>query len=904
MSENTTSMLPVKVGGTVANIPVRVEGPLLLASLGKAGKAASDTRTMFDALSEAVSRMNRNTTFFTGLNGKLQTFSGKMSEVLEPGVALDSAMARIAATSGETGEGLEEIERYARESAKTFGGSAADSADVYRRLLEELSPQIAKIPDALARMGANVQVTSKIMGKDTKGAMDLLISTMSQFGVALDDPREAAGTMSEMMNIMAAAARNGSAPLPVIQAALQESGKAAKSAGLSFAETNAAIQLLDRSGRQGSEGGIALRSVLTSLSESRFLPVDVQEQLQNAGVDMSRLTDQTLSLSQRLQPLQLVMHDNVLMTKMFGEEQANSASALLSQLSEMDQFTISVQGTNTAVDQAGVMMESYSESLLRQKSRIDDLKIGLFHFTDSVLPYVKGTIGIFQDLTHVMVGVNALATAAEMVWSKAIFIRNQALTGGIKAVLKSTGILAVYNVMMTAAIGITKAFSWAIRGIGKAIYSIPIIGWILAGISLLISVFETLWDNCEGFRQVLFGVWQAMKAVFYNIGVVLQSVYENLIKPIFVGLWEVVKSVTQAIAEGFMWCWNGIVSGATAVGDFFVMLWEGVMSAFSVVGDFFSGIWEGLSDSCSSVVAYISDAFSSIVEPVKEVFAGFWDTVKGIFDKITGYVQKFFGWIGKLWNKLFPKDQFKDIGEEYRSGMEAGSESFRKSQEAKDKEMRKPAGVPDISEREVPESFKQQENKKEGKEYRKMPKETALDLKGGTDYGAIIAGTSAVKANVIQTTVLSESRVTARAWTPSPQLKSGVQEDGDSKTDYLQDIASGVRKIAAGMLLLVGMTNVSSRAETIPGFSMQTALQGGTVGSVVPMLVPSLTSENPGELLKQEALGLPGSSDRQIQFGKFCDQVVIQVPAGTDRESVDYIYRELMKKINGGTNEF
>lgn len=901
MSENTTSKLPVKVGATTAEVPVRVEGTLLLASLGKAGQAASGTKTMFDALTEAVGRMKRSTAFFTALNEKLQDFSGSMDEVLSPGIALDSAIAAIASTSGQTGEGLEKMEHYARQSAKTFGGSAADSAGIYKELLERLSPRIAEVPEALARMGDNVLITSKIMGNDTKGAMDVLTTAMTQFGVSVDDPEEAAGTMSEMMNIMAAAARNGSAPLPVIQAALQQSGDAARNAGLSFAETNAAIQLLDRAGMQGSKGGMALHQVLTSLAESRFLPSDVQQQLQEAGVDVNLLTDRTLSLAQRMQPLRTVMHNNVLMTKMFGEEQAGTASVLLTHLTEMEQLTTTVQGTSAAVDQAGMRMDSYSENLLRQKSRIDDLKIGLFQFTESVWPYVKGTIGMFQELTNVMTGVNFLAAAAEMVWTKAIYLRNRALSGGIKAILNATGIMAVYNVMTVVATGVSKAFSLAIKGIGKAIYSIPVIGWIAAGISLLITVFKVLWDNCEGFRRILFGVWQAMKAVFYNIGVVLQSVYENLIKPIFVGLWEVVKSVAGGIADGFSRCWEGIVAGVTTVGGFFVSLWDGIVSAFSAVGDFFSGLWSGITDTCSGVITYLSDAFSAVADPICEVFSGIWETVTGIFDKIAGYVQKFFGWIGKLWNKIFPKDQFKDVGEEYRKGLEAGSESFRKSRKIQEKEEKNPERSLDGSGKMVPAVFKPQNSKTKGAAGKNEAQEPAANLKGSTGYGAIVAGTASLPDPVKMNPVSGKPSPAASVSNPSECFTSGVQGTEAVKNTWLSGIATDVRKIAAGITVLAGMANMSPVAVSAADIQLPQMLLKHPV--LLPE-IPSLSAEQAEDVLKPESGILPAATGRQIHFGKFCDQVVIQVPAGTERESAEYIYRELMKKINGGADEF
>lgn len=108
--------------------------------------------------------------------------------------------------------------------------------------------------------------------------------------------------MAQMMNVMAAAGQAGSAELPTIKVALEQCGMAAKAAGVSFEETNAAIQVLDKAGKKGAEGGVALRNVMSILATGRFLPKDVQEELTAAGVDINALTDKSKTLTERLQP--------------------------------------------------------------------------------------------------------------------------------------------------------------------------------------------------------------------------------------------------------------------------------------------------------------------------------------------------------------------------------------------------------------------------------------------------------------------------------------------------------------------------------------------------------------------------------------------------------------------------
>ena len=142
---------------------------------------------------------------FNQLSQFVEGFSRTVDETLAPGAALNASLADLSAISGETGESLKTIERYARDAAKTFGGSAAQSVESYKLLLSQLSPELAKTPDALKAMGDNIAVLSKTMGGDAKAAAEVLTTAMNQYGVSLADPMEASRKMAQMMNVMAAA---------------------------------------------------------------------------------------------------------------------------------------------------------------------------------------------------------------------------------------------------------------------------------------------------------------------------------------------------------------------------------------------------------------------------------------------------------------------------------------------------------------------------------------------------------------------------------------------------------------------------------------------------------------------------------------------------------------------------
>ncbi len=228
-----------------------------------------------------------------------QNIADGFNSLTTAGVSLDSQMHDLSAVAGVTGDGLKQIEGFARQSAKAFGTDAAVAVEGYKLLLSQLSPELGKYPDALSAMGDCIQTTSKLMGGDGVAAAQVLTTAMNQYGVSLDDPTAASARMAEMMNVMAAAGQAGSAELPAISAALQQCGMAAKAAGVSFEETNAAIQVLDKAGKKASEGGVALRNVLGQLSKGRFVEKAAAEELQKAGIDVNALGDNSKSLKAR-----------------------------------------------------------------------------------------------------------------------------------------------------------------------------------------------------------------------------------------------------------------------------------------------------------------------------------------------------------------------------------------------------------------------------------------------------------------------------------------------------------------------------------------------------------------------------------------------------------------------------
>ncbi|MCK0206219.1 phage tail tape measure protein [Ornithobacterium rhinotracheale] len=686
--------------------------PKIDADLDKLKKSAGQTQKVFGDCFKALLSVNLAA---DGLNVLKQSFDN----IIQPGVSLNSQMAELSAITGVTGEGLKAIEQAARDTSKTFGTDASANVESYKLVLSQLDPEIAKNAEAMKMMGEHINVLSKQMGGDSVAATNVLTTSMNQFGVSTENPIEAAKTMGEMMNVMSAAAQAGSAELPQIQQALEQVGMVAKTTGLSFEETNAQIQVLDKAGKKGSESGVALRNVLTTLSEGRFTSRLAAKGLQEAGISLSYLADTSIPLTERLKTLRKIQNDTALMTKVFGKENMAAAIAMINGADEAEKLTTQITGTNSAVEEAEIIMGSYAEKMARAKAWVDDLKIGFFNLIEPMAPLTQhffSLVNALGDMSRVYISAksaieaffpklflktikteedtiatnanttatnrNSLAkgrmgNASLLSAIKMKSINAQMTIGAVLARIQASGIRSVAIAFGQATLGAT-AFQIALDALG--------IGLILAAIASLIYGLKHLWDNSRRFREILFGIGYAGRAVFHNIGVVLQRVWQKIIKPIFEAWWDMVSGFfTFAYEMGYGFAVS-LVEFFTWIGDIFT-------AVFSAIWDFSVQVFTGILNICADVWAWITDTFGgfaawvdeTILEPLKNMFSKAWKWASELVDKIVGVFKKVGDWLSDTFGDIFSSDGMLSVKTEYQKGEEAGGKSFDRDKAEREK---------------------------------------------------------------------------------------------------------------------------------------------------------------------------------------------------------------------------
>jgi TP901 family phage tail tape measure protein len=263
---------------------------------------------------------------------------------------------------------------------------------------------VAKTPEALNSIADSINVLAKAGGIDATTAMDALTTAMLQMGVDMANPTEAARVAAEMINVMAAGAKEGAAEIPQISEALTVAGATAKASGVGFLELNAGIQVLATGGKYGAEAGTALRNVMIKMQETSK---EAEVSLSKVGLSGKDLAE-TLStkglggalalLNEKMKDVQDPLIKNQVLIDLFGMENISAGAVLVSNSAKLEDFKNKMKGTNVAYEQATINMNTMSEAQKRMNANIEAVKIDIFKQLEPVLMSIMGEMDkMFKD---------------------------------------------------------------------------------------------------------------------------------------------------------------------------------------------------------------------------------------------------------------------------------------------------------------------------------------------------------------------------------------------------------------------------------------------------------------------------------------------------------------------------
>ena len=200
---------------------------------------------------------------------KLQDF-GKA--VMDLGIDFSSSMSNVQAISGATGEEMGQLEQKARDLGATTVYSASDVSDAFGYMAmagwdtQQMMDGVSGVLNLAASSGEDLATTS-----------DIVTDALTAFGME-------AGDAGRLADVMAAASSNANTNVSMLGESFKYVAPVAGALGFSAEDTSIALGLMANSGIKASQGGTALRTVLTNLSKPSK---DVETAMSALGISLT-----------------------------------------------------------------------------------------------------------------------------------------------------------------------------------------------------------------------------------------------------------------------------------------------------------------------------------------------------------------------------------------------------------------------------------------------------------------------------------------------------------------------------------------------------------------------------------------------------------------------------------------
>ena len=493
--------------------------------LAKIGEAGQVLQNVGDKISGAGEKLLPVTTGVTALG----------TAAVKTASDFDSAMSKVAAVSGATGDDLQKLRDKAREmGAKTkFSASEAAEAMNYMAMAGWKTNDMLSGIDGIMNLAA-------ASGEDLATTSDIVTDALTAFGLTAQDS-------GHFADVLAAASSNANTNVSMLGESFKYCAPIAGALGFSCEDTAEALGLMANAGIKSTQSGTSMRSIMTALSgEVKFCSESFGEMeiaTTNSDGSMRSLSD-------------ILADCRVAFDQMSESEKASTAQSLVGKNAmsgflalmnaapaDIDKLSGAIANCDgTSLQMAETMQDNLAGQLTILKSQLEELAIS---FGEILMPVIRDIITKIQGFVDKL---NALDPATKQTIIK-IGLMAAAL-GPLLIVVGKTissigSMMTFISKIPTMIAGAKTAFSTLGAAIGGI--SAPVVA-VVAIIATLVAAFVHLWNTNENFKNSILSIWEQIKSTFERLtsGIVDQI---NALGFDFQNFGEMLKAM-----------WNGLCS--------------------------------------------------------------------------------------------------------------------------------------------------------------------------------------------------------------------------------------------------------------------------------------------------------------------------------------------------------
>lgn len=293
---------------------------------------------------------------------------------IKSSIEFNATISNLSAITGATGKDLDFLKDKAKEFGETTTLSASGVAEAFK-LIASAKPDLLESGAALAFVTKEAITLAEAANISIQQSAISLGSALNQYG-------KGAESATKFIDVLAAGAKFGASEIADTSQALKQAGTVAASAGISFQQLNASIQILAGVGLKGARAGVGLRNAFLLLQKNGIGVTNGIFNLNNALEELAPDVDNTTKLME-----------------IFGTENVVAGQRLISARKELIAMTSKVNENGVALKQARTNVDNLQGDLKNLGSAFEGLQLAITEGADSPL---RGLVQSLADLLRFM----------------------------------------------------------------------------------------------------------------------------------------------------------------------------------------------------------------------------------------------------------------------------------------------------------------------------------------------------------------------------------------------------------------------------------------------------------------------------------------------------------------------